>query len=215
MSPRQAAQILLETTVAMHQSGTPLMRRVLPAADEDAMLWEHYPENDAVSPHNQSRYFYHCHPIEERGTNEHGHFHLFLPKSAMPHPRRVRLAPVGRRARAEKPQVVHIAALAISPVGLPTGLFTVNRWVTNEWLYPHDEIMAGLAQFDLTDAVGDPLVNQWLTALVHLAAPLISDLLAERDSRLKAQGWDGEDHALEILSRAAVDIDHLVTPWLD
>ena len=216
MSPKQAAQILVEATIVMHQSGVPLMRRVVPdSADADITLWEHYPENDAVSPHTQSRYFYHCHPVEERGADEHGHFHLFLPKSAMPHPRRARLGPIGRRARSQKPQVVHIAALSITPAGLPLSLFTVNRWVTNEWLYPHGDIMSALAGFDLADAPGDPLVNRWLTAMVHLCAPLIDSLLAERDAKLAAHGWDGEDHAFEILSSATVDIQELVDGALD
>ena len=111
--------------------------------------------------------------------------------------------------------MVHIAALSISPAGLPLSLFTVNRWVTNEWLYPHGEIMSALAGFDLADAPGDPLVNRWLTAMVHLCAPLIDSLLAERDAALAAAGWDGENCALEILSTTTVDLQGLVDTHID
>lgn len=212
MSPKQAAITLVETTIAMHEAGIPLMRRVLPIESE-ITLWDHYPENDAVSPHGQSRYFYHCHPVEERGPGEHGHFHLFLPKAAMPALSRPRLTPLDLEA--DRADVVHIAALSVTPTGLPTAMFTVNRWVTDEWLYSRDDIMAVIKSFDLTDADGDPLVNLWLTAMVRLAYPLIDDLLVKRDVALGVRGWDGEARDLEILSHAAVDLQTLVDSYLD
>ena len=215
MSPKQAAYELIEATVAMHESGVPLMRRVLPPTDTDTELWEHYPENDAVSPHAGSRYFYHCHPVEERGADEHGHFHMFMAKTAMSKPRSVAIAPIGNKARAQTPKVVHIAALSVNPAGLPIALFTVNRWVTNEWLYPHDQIMAAIDKFDLSGAQCDALVNKWLTGFVHLARPIISELLIKRDAALAAAGWDGENRALEILSTTTVDLQGLVETHID
>jgi len=211
MSPETAAKSLVETTVAMHQSGIPLMRRVLPP-EVEATLWEHYPEHDAVSPHNGSRYFYHCHPVEERGAGEHGHFHLFLPKRAMEQPNDAKCAPADLEA--DRADVVHLAALSVSPEGLPIAMFTVNRWVCDEWLFSHSDIMAVIDSFDLTDADGDPLVNAWLTAMVHLAKPMIGALLIERDERLAAANWDGEDHALEVISTTPVDLQALVDPHL-
>lgn len=203
---------MVESTIAMHQSGTPLMRRVLPP-EVEATLWEHYPEHDAVSPHNGSRYFYHCHPVEERGAGEHGHFHLFLPKRVIEKPNEAKCAPVDlETGRAD---VVHIVALSVSPEGLPISMFTVNRWVCDEWLFSHDDILAAIDGFDLTDADGDPLVNSWLTAMVHLAKPIIDTLLAERDVRLSAVNWDGEDRTLEVISIAPVDLQALVDPYLD
>ncbi len=214
MSPEQAASALIEATVVMHNSGVPFMRRVLAAADPEPELWQHYPEHDAVSPRGGSRYFYHCHPVEDRGVDEHGHFHLFLAKSAMPKPRGVAIAPIGRKARAQNPKVVHIAALSINQAGLPVSLFTVNRWVTNEWLYPHDQIMAALTRFDLTGADGDEFVNKWLTAFVHLAKPTISDLLIQRDLALSDVDWDGEERTLEITSSIPVDLQDLVEAYV-
>ncbi len=212
MSPQQAAQSLVETTIAMHQSGIPLMRRVLPP-EVEATLWEHYPEHDAVSPHNGSRYFYHCHPVEERGAGEHGHFHLFLPKLAMTQPKGAKCAPADLES--DRADVVHLAALSVSPEGLPTAMFTVNRWVCDEWLFNHSDIMAVIDSFDLTDADGDPLVNAWLTAMVHLTKPTIGALLVERDERLAAANWDGEDTKLEVISIVPVDLQALVDPYLD
>jgi hypothetical protein len=212
MSTESAAHSLVKTTVAMHQSGIPLMRRVLPP-EMDAILWEHYPENDAVSPHNGSRYFYHCHPVEERGAGEHGHFHLFLPKQAMAQSGKVKCAPADPEA--DRADVVHLAAISVSPDGLPISMFTVNRWVCDEWLFSHSDIMAAIDRFDLTDADGDPLVNSWLTAMVQVAKPVIDQLLVERDERLAAANWDGEDRALEVISMAPIDLQALVDPYLD
>jgi hypothetical protein len=212
MSPEQAAQLLVEATIAMHSSGIPLMRRVLPP-EVEATLWEHYPENDAASPHNGSRYFYHCHPVEERGAGEHGHFHLFLPKRAMPNPDAAQCAPADLEA--DRADVVHLVALSVSPEGLPISMFTVNRWVCDEWLFSHADIMAAIDGFDLTDADGDPLVNNWLTAMVHLARPVIHGLLAERDVKLSAANWDGEERGLEVISTEPIDLQALVDPYLD
>lgn len=212
MSPKDAATLLVETTIAMHQSGTPLMRRVLPLETEPT-LWEHYPETDAISPHNGSRYFYHCHPVEERGAGEHGHFHLFLPKLVMEQTNVARCTPIDLAV--DRANIVHIVALSVSPEGLPISMFTVNRWVCDEWLFSQSDIMSVIDGFDLTDAEGDPLVNSWLTAMVHLAKPVIDTLLAERDARLSAFNWDGEDRALEVVSSAPIDLQSLVDPYLD
>ena len=201
------ADSLIDATVAMHASGTPMMRRVI-SADDSVKIWDHYPPDDAVSPKTKSRYFYHCHPPAERGEGEHGHFHLFLPKSALPRTAACVSAPLDLATK--RTDVVHIAALSISPEGLPIEFFTINRWVTDEWLYRAADIAAVLDRFDLTGAGGDPHVNQWLTAIVGLARPLIIDLLNTRDAGLVAAGWPGEDRDIEITSRAMIDIQSLV-----
>ncbi len=207
LTPAQAAGMLTASTIAMHQAGVPLMRRILPSG-EDIAQWAHYPPDDCISPQSGARYFYHCHPPEERGDGEHGHFHLFLGKSTMPAPDAFILRPADdASARAD---VVHVAGLSITPQGLPVALFTVNRWVTDEWLFAAADILDALVGFDLRDAPGDALVNVWLTAIVHTARPILSGLLAERDAALRHAAWDGENRALEILSHQAIDIDQLV-----
>jgi hypothetical protein len=209
MQYSKAADLLIDATIAMHSSGKPLMRRVIPA-DEDVKLWDHYPADDAISPRTRARYFYHCHPPAERGIDEHGHFHLFVPKTAIKKPARMRPLSSPVDLTGPRADVVHLAALSISAEGLPVELFTVNRWVTDEWLYGADDIMAILPRFDLTGAGGDELVNQWLTAIVTLAQPMIEQLLRERDDLLRAAGWPGEDRSIEITSRAPLDLQSLV-----
>ncbi len=203
MSAADFALSLVDATVAMHESGMPLMRRLIPAGEE-VLIWDHYPPDDAVAPRTKSRYFYHCHPPAERSGGEHGHFHFFLPKSAFARQGKCQSAPIDlAETRAD---VVHIAALSIDSDGLPLALFTVNRWVTDEWLYRASAIAAVLDRFDLTGAPGDRLVNQWLTAIIGLARPLIIDLLYERDALLEAANWPGEDRTVEITSRAPLDL---------
>ena len=204
--PQEAAQELIEATVAMHEDGLPLMLRLLPA-DAPAEQWAHYPADDAVSPVSGARYFYHCHPPEERGADEHGHFHLFLPLSLFDRKQALSAPPEDGARRAE---VVHFAALSVNNAGVPVELFTVNRWVTDEWLFSVDAIVERLGAFDLDGADGDALVNRWLTSFVVLARQEIAALLAARDALLAARGWPGEERAVEVTSRATIDLQQLV-----
>ncbi len=204
----EAAQHLVSATVEMAQSGLPLMRRVVP--DTDYRIWDNYPPDDAVDRQTGARWFYHAHPPEERDASEHGHFHLFLDRDSFDgtHARAAPVAPGEADAR-----VVHIAALSIDLNGLPTKLFTVNRWVTDEWLYTADSICERLYSFDLTHAVdGDPLVNRWLTAAVATFAPEIEQILAERDAAIAGVADSFfEDRSAEILSTLDIDLQNAVT----
>ncbi len=200
-------ETLINATIAMHKSGRPLMQRVLPGEGE-TVLWEHYPEDDAISPSTGARFFYHCHPVEERGEDEHGHFHLFLPKSAFPRSMRPICAPPNRRKK--RANVVHIISLSVDPNGIPIELFTINRWVTDEWMYRAGDIAQHLDQFDLTDAPYDKDVCAWLTAAITLARPNIIKLLEMRDALLASNDWDGEQRELEILSREKIDLQSLI-----
>lgn len=203
MNHSDAATLLIDASLAMAREGVPLMRRILPAGVAQH-LWDHYPEGDAIAP-SGSRYFYHSHPPEERSSDEHGHFHLFLPRCTMPDPDAPRLA-AGDSAH----DAVHLVALSVAPNGLPTGAFTTNRWVTDEWLFDAAAIMAALDAFDLRGAPGDALVNDWLTAAVALARPVVGDLLAARDAALAALDPSGEDRAVEILSSVPLDLQELL-----
>jgi len=157
-----------------------------------------------------ARWFYHAHPPEERDAGEHGHFHLFLDRTAFP--------PLSALAAPQAPtpgdaEVVHILALSIDLQGLPTRLFSVNRWVTDEWLHAAPMILERLHLFDVTTAgAGDPLVNRWLTAALAAFAPEVEGALAQRDAAIAgARPTFFEDRALEILSEAPVDLQLAAT----
>jgi len=207
---QDSAEALIDATLAMHSAGKPLMRLVLPV-DGEPEQWAHYPPDDAISLVSRSRYFYHCHPREERDEGEHGHFHLFLPLTLFAQEECKSAPPEGNENRA---RVVHFAALSVDMQGVPLQLFTTNRWVTDEWMYPVAAIATAIDGVDLEGADGDPLVNQWLTAFVALAREPIIALLHQRDSVLEAEGWPGEDRAIEIVSSTPLDLQALLNQAL-
>ncbi|WP_379550204.1 DUF6969 family protein [Qipengyuania sp. DGS5-3] len=211
------ADLLITSTTQMFQSGKPLMSRLFEDGST-AETWAHYPPDDVVNGAASSRYFYHAHPPEERDSDEHGHFHLFLgkhvfdaaldaisdtPSALIPPPP----LPDGQR----RADVVHFAALSIGYDGLPLRWFGTNRWVTDEWLYPADDVIERLGQFDMRGPSGDPLVNDWLTAMVHLAREEIADLLHERDAVLKTQDMTGENRDVEVTGVRVVDFEALLS----
>ena len=207
--PVSAAQDLIDATIAVAAAGVPLMLRVLPA-ETPAEVWAHYPPDDAVDPTNGARWFYHAHPPGDREAGEHGHFHLFFAREVLENAGATTIAapPGGVSSGAD---VVHLFAVAIDETGLPTRLFTVNRWVTDEWLYPAAAIVGQLGRFDLAGAGGDPLVNTWLTAAVAFFAPQAAGALEARDAAIA--GWPDsafEDRELEVLSSSPIDINDAV-----
>lgn len=202
-----ALEMLMDASMRMHDEGVPMMRRVVPS-DEETRLWTHYPENDVVNGDLACRYFYHCHPQEEREFGEHGHFHIFFGKSGMARTA-VPLVPAPK-STVKRADVVHIAALSVDTNGLPVRWFTVNRWVTDEWLFPAQDIISLLPKFNLAGSNGDPLVNDWITAMVQLSQPQIEELLTQRDAELALRDPSGEDRAAEILSLAAIDLEALL-----
>lgn len=209
MTRADFTDLLMTSTAAMFAAGRPLMNRLLPG-DAAAELWQHYPPDDVVNGAAGSRYFYHCHPPAERSEGEHGHFHLFFDKSALPADIAPLIAPPPPTSDEPRAEVVHIGALAISTDGLPLSWFTTNRWVTDEWVYPADAVIAQLSRFDLRGPDGDALVNDWLTALVGLARDDLADLLRQRDAVLELRDMTGEDRSVEITSISAISLERLL-----
>jgi hypothetical protein len=199
-----AQRLLLDASQAMYDSGRPLMRRILPDDPEDIVQWEHYPDRDVVNGPMKCRYFYHCHPPEERSSGEHGHFHLFVDKGAIIED--VQPLVTGRPGPESQVDVVHIAGLSISTDGLPLEWFTVNRWMTDEWLYPAESIIAILSQINFRGRRGNGQVNRWLTAMVALYRNEIAELLVQRDAVLLESDLSGDNEDVEITSRCAVDL---------
>lgn len=212
MTPRErrvAAQRLVAATVRLASEGVPLMTRVAPEGGA-FVVWDHYPPDDAVDRVSGARWFYHAHPPGEREEGEHGHFHLFFDRALLPG--NPIAGPVGGVSSGA--DVVHLAALAIDMDGLPFRLFTVNRWVTDEWLFPANAIAPLLDRFVLSGAGNDALVDAWLTAAVAFYRPEIVAALRARDEVIA--GWNSavdvfEDRTLEVLSAIPIDINDAAT----
>lgn len=191
------------------QEGVSLVPRVVPA-DAPFVQFDHYPKGDTIAPGNQSRWFYHAHKPEQREPGEHGHFHLFLPLALFDGVTPLH-APPPKNAKGKKTaEVVHFAALSFDSDGLPLTWFTTNYWVTTEYLMPAAAIATRLRHFNMVDARGDRLVNDWLTAAVHTFHDPIIELLHQRDKAL-ADAADDENivylnKSLEITSKMAFDL---------
>jgi len=194
---------LFALTGQIVEEGVSLVPRVVPS-DASFVQYEHYPKGDCIAPTSKSRWFYHAHKPEEREAGEHGHFHMFLPldmfKGVSPLKAPPATGPKGKKIA----EVVHFAALSFGTDGMPLSWFTVNYWVTFEYLMPAAEIAKRLHRFDMNGAPGDPLVNKWLTAAVQTFHDPIIEMLHERDEVLA----DGQftDKTIEITSRRAFDL---------
>lgn len=209
MTPIEAAGTVIETITGMAQDQRPLMLRVIP--EEGATFWTHYPKKDARDKFCKSRWYYHVHKPGQRDADEHGHFHLFLHRTQLPEGLEPKVwPPQGEDARAH---VTHIVGLSINTAGIPRAWFTVNRFVTNEFLFPAKVMIEHLPDFNVDHTKEDDLVNRFVTAMVALYRDEIAELLRERDARqaeLEAEhGPDGYEKAsgIEVLSQIPIDLD--------
>lgn len=207
MNEQQAAEVVVETVTRMAFEQRPLMARVLPAGD--VHFWAHYPDDDARDGETRSRWYYHVHAPGERDPAEHGHFHLFLHRTQLDDPVAMLAAPAeGEDAPAH---VTHIAGLSVDHSGVPLAWFATNRWVTDEFLYPADTMIAHLGCYNVDATPEDDLVNRFLTAMVALYRTELADLLRERDAALaelvNVGGPEAYEAGNDILATCPIDLD--------
>lgn len=194
---------LLALSAEMAAEGAMLIQRVLPVDPSDFRQWTHYPKGDAIDPVSKARWFYHAHPPEQRGPNEHGHFHIFLPLSAFDG-----VEPLYRPKHDDAVEVAHVAGLNFDLDGLPTTWMTVNQWVTDEYVMPAGAIIDRLNQLLLDDAgvdKGIEKVGRWLTLALESARKDIAAILRERDAQFASIDPQSKDH--EILSSRPFSLD--------
>ena len=208
LTPVAAANVVIDTIVMMAGEGRPLMKRVLP--DSDVHWWEHYPDNDARDAKTRSRWYYHVHPPGSRSEDEHGHFHLFLHRTQMD----ISAEPMAQPELGDKAPALmtHIVGLSIDHNGIPIRWFTVNRWVTDEFMYSAAVMIAHLDKYNVDNTDEDPTVNCFLTAMVALYRSEIAQILIERDAKLLAIGagpdmLDLYETGHEVLSSCPIDLD--------
>lgn len=134
---------------------------------------QHYPPGDLVDPGSGTQCFYHCH----RDGDEHGHLHLF------------------RRRKPRQP-LTHLIGVSLDGRGLPLGLFTVNRWVSEDRWRPAAESLRLLEGISLGGAACDPHLSGWLVHFLRFYRPTLETVLEQRDQRLH-QGATNRRAALE------------------
>jgi hypothetical protein len=163
--------------------------------------FEHYPPDDVVDFRSGSQFYYHAH---RDGDQEHGHLHLFWHATASGRRRRHRPG----RPRWVRTAPTHLFAISLDARGLPVGLFTVNRWVTDGHWFDAATTLSFVDRFALGEVAGHTASCRWLTHFVRLYRPLVEAILIRRDARLaRRASLEGAltDHRLEVLSHQAID----------
>ncbi|MEL7197524.1 MAG: hypothetical protein AAGL10_04335 [Pseudomonadota bacterium] len=212
MTPEKAAHTVIETITQMAQEQKPLMLRVVP--EDGATFWTHYPKGDARDKFCKSRWYYHVHATGSRDEDEHGHFHLFMHRDQLPKGLEPKVWPP--QGEETKAHVTHLIGLSIDTNGIPRSWFSVNRFVTNEFLYPADVMIEHLPDFNVDHTKQDDLVNRFVTAMVALYRDEIAELLRGRDARqaelVAEHGDKGYEKAsgVEVLSQIPIDLDEKI-----
>lgn len=207
---RQAGETVLDCQRVLTKSGNNIVAELLRDSSH-FYEWDHYPEGDVYDFETHGQYYYHAHPKEER-PGEHGHFHTFLRPEGMP-PGTVP-APLPDLALPGNPNdaLSHLVAISMNSKGLPTRLFTTNRWVTGEVWYAAQDVCRFLPLFEIDLAEPSWVVNKWIGSMLTLFRPQVRTLIRQRDTVVA--GWQQdypdsnvyEDRALEVTSEMAIDI---------
>jgi len=165
-----------------------------------------YPSKGVTDFDRGSHFYFHIH---RDSTKEYGHFHTFsypleFNKSKI---KKQRKLSASKSIREKKH--AHLVAISVDKYAAPVNLFTTNRWVTKEVLYPEERVVELLDQFSFGEESTVTNLQRWTSALLILFRPQIIWLISQRDAKLEAWAEEHpesdvtEDKALEIL----VDID--------
>ena len=178
--------------------------------------WDHFPKGDVYDWETHSQYYYHAHPVDLRG-GEHGHFHTFLRPKGMPKSIKPVKLPDYKKPADSNDDLSHLVAFSMDRAGLPTRIFTTNRWVTGEAWYAATDVIKLLDHFLMDLAYPSWPVNVWITAMVRLFRPQIEELLHQRDQAIA--DWEAkhpgvyayEDRDLEITSILNISVKNQLT----
>lgn len=174
----------------------------------------HFPDDDVLDRDTQSQYYYHAH----RGLDgEHGHFHTFMRPPGMPEG----MQPIEHKNASgpcpDGPEALsHLIGISMDAYGFPMGLFTTNRWVTDEAWYAAADVTQLLERFRIDHAAPSWPVNRWISAMFVLFRPQMRQLLIQRDATVaqwaaQHPGTDVfEDRALDIPSWVAISVEEQI-----
>ena len=174
--------------------------------------FDHYPADDVYDTESHSQYYYHSHR-----EGEHGHFHTYLRPKGMPSWIEPAPVPDLTMPEDENDALSHIVAISMDSSGLPIKLFTTNRWICGETWYRAEDVSAMIDLFAVTHTQPSWPMNRWVTAMLKLFKPQISELLFERDDTVAA--WQKrhprrnvyEDRELDITSEMPIPLEDQIT----
>ena len=209
---RRAGDEIRECHRVLEKGGLNIVGEILRGQGE-FVEFDHYPRDDVFDADSHAQYYYHAH----RGAEgEHGHFHTFLRAPGMP----AGIAPVPYAGAEPWPAgeaaLSHLVAIAMDDYGYPTGLFTVNRWVTGDAWYAAADVIRMLDFFRIDHANPSWPANRWITAMLRLFRPQVEALILARDAALadwmrSHPGEDVfEDRELEITSHVAISVEEQI-----
>ncbi|MCH8863690.1 MAG: hypothetical protein IID51_14475 [Proteobacteria bacterium] len=204
-----AGEEILEIYRVLEKAGSNVVAEVL-RHQGTFYQWNHYPPGDSVDWETHSQYYFHAHPQDQRG-GEHGHFHCFMRYDG--------IAAGARPTKLETPQAdnedrigCHLVAISMDKAGFPVGLFTTNRWVTDETWYGAPDVIAMLDNFLIDHTHPSWATNRWLSAMFRLFGADMKALVEDRDATVAARVKDQpdgdvfEDRGLEITSHRAISV---------
>lgn len=208
-----AGEEIYECYRVLERAGLNIVGEILRGQGE-FIEYEHYPSGEVMDTESRSQYYYHAHRMSEQ---EHGHFHTFIRTGLLSEPPVVSGSAWGNESwpRGEN-AIAHLIAVAMDDWGYPIGLFTTNRWVTDETWYSAEIIEDLLDRFVIDHAGPSWPVNRWITALLRLFRPHVSALLKHRDRciQLWQQAYPKrdvfEDRHLEVIGYLPIDVNNWV-----
>lgn len=203
-----AGEVILECFRVLKKGGINIVGECLKGQGTFYEL-DHYPNGDVYDEETHAQYYYHTH----RGlAGEHGHFHTFLRQGAIPE----NVQPIPYEGEAKWPEgsdaVCHLVAISMDVYGFPIGLFSTNRWVTDEVWYAAEDVIGMLDNFEIDHAYPSWPVNVWITAMFRLFRPEIEGLIRHRDATVEAwraahSGEDVfEDRNLEVTGELRISV---------
>lgn len=202
-----AADEIIECYRVLNKVGANVVGELIKGV-ETFYEWDHYPEGDSYDNETHSQYYYHSHREEE-----HGHFHTFLRREGMDDD----MKPVPYEGEEEWPtgddELSHLVGVSMDRQGFPIGLFTTNRWVTDENWFAAADVIAMLDRFHMDHCFPSWPVNKWLSAMVALFKPQIARLVVCRDDALANWQRDHpgedvfEDRELEIINYTDISVE--------
>ena len=171
---------------------------------------DHYPKGDVYDSESHAQFYYHAH---RREAGEHGHFHTFLRAAGMPSG----MSPAPHSGTTRRPEgkdaLMHFVAISMDRPGTPIGLFTTNRWVTDETFYRAEDVISVIDRFNVDMSYPCLATNRTISAMFRLFRPQIEQLLIERDrtiahwASMRPESDVFEDRDLEVTSQIDINID--------
>lgn len=199
-----AGQEIMECYRVLAKGDLNIVGEVLRGQGEFTEL-SHYPDDDVFDRDTQSQYYYHAH----RGLDgEHGHFHTFVRPPGMPEG----MVPIACTPSEPWPQgrdaLSHLIGISMDAWGRPIGLFTTNRWVTDEAWYRAEDVTMLLARFEVDHAAPSWPVNRWISAMFVLFRPQMRALLLQRDATVA--DWSAQHPGQDVFEDRTLDITSAV-----